>query len=151
MTWTTTPTRDPLAGDPAEAAIRGMVATIVREARPRPLAVILFGSRARGDHRPTSDADFLVVLPEGTHERRVGGAVDDLLTFAPLEVDIVTATPTRLAAARGDYGSVLHYAQEQGVILYQADEDAGYRAAHGDGTPSAQTTSGGAEVPGVSA
>ena len=46
MTRTTTPTtRNPLVGDPAEAAIRGMVATIVREARPRPLAVILCGSR----------------------------------------------------------------------------------------------------------
>jgi len=40
----TAPARDPLAGDPAEALIRGMVATIVREAHP--LAVILFGSRA---------------------------------------------------------------------------------------------------------
>ena len=135
---TTIPTilaRDPLAGDPAEAAIRGMVETIVREARPRPLAVILFGSRARGDHRPTSDADFLIVLPEGTHERRAGGAVDDLLTFAPLEVDIVTATPTRLTAARGDYGSVLHYAQEQGVVLYRADEGARPLVTDDDGTP----------------
>jgi len=44
MTTTpTAPARDPLAGDPAEALIRGMVATIVREAHP--LAVILFGSR----------------------------------------------------------------------------------------------------------
>lgn len=120
-TTPTIPDHDPLTGDPAEAAIRRMVETIVRQARPRPLAVILFGSRARGDHRPTSDADFLLVLPEGTNERRAAGAVDDFLTFAPLEVDIITATPARLAAARGDYGSVLHWAQEQGVTLYQAD------------------------------
>ena len=62
MTQTTTPPRDPLAGDPAEAAIRSMVETIVREARPHPLAVILFGARARRpsphqrrrfSHRPT--------------------------------------------------------------------------------------------------
>ncbi len=104
----TAPARDPLAGDPAEAAIRGMVETIVREARPRPLAVILFGSRARGTHRPTSDADFLVVLPEGTNERRAAPAIDNNLPFAGIDVDIITATPARLAAARGDYGSVLH-------------------------------------------
>ncbi len=124
------PARDPLAGDPAEGIIRGMVETIVREARPRALAVILFGSRARGTHRPTSDADFLVVLPEGTNERRAAAAIDNNLPFESIDVDIVTATPTRLAAARGDYGSVLHRAQEQGVTLYWAE---GYRGAHNDG------------------
>jgi predicted nucleotidyltransferase len=114
-------TRDPHAGD--EAAIRALVTIIVQQAHPRPLAVILFGSRARGDQRPTSDVDLLLVWPEGTNTRRAAAAVDDLLTFAPLDVDIVATTPTRLAAARGDYGSVLHWAQEQGVVLYQADEE----------------------------
>ena len=33
-TTPTIPARDPLAGDPAEAAIRGMVETIVRGAQP---------------------------------------------------------------------------------------------------------------------
>lgn len=130
--WTTTPARDPLTGDPAEAAIRGMVETIVREARPRPLAVILFGSRARGDHRPTSDADFLVVLPNGTDTRRAAIDIDNNLPFEGIDVDIVAATPARLAAAWGDYGSVLHWAQERGVTLYQAD---GYQVASGAWTP----------------
>jgi len=129
---TTTTARDPLTGDPAEAAIRGMVETIVREARPRPLAVILFGSRARGTHRPTSDADFLVVLPNGTDTRRAAIDIDNNLPFEGIDVDILTATPARLATAWGDYGSVLHWAQERGVTLYQAD---GYQAAGGAWTP----------------
>lgn len=124
MAQATHAARSPRAGDPDEAALRALVTTIVRQARPRPLAVILFGSRARGDHRPTSDADFLLVLPEGTNTRGVAAAVDDFLTFAPLDVDIVATTPARLAAAWGDYGSVLHWAQEQGVVLYQAGEEA---------------------------
>lgn len=133
MAQTTTPmsaARDPLVGDPAEGMIRGMVETIVREAWPRALAVILFGSRARGAHRPRSDADFLVVLPEGTDERRTAIAIDNNLPFEGIDVDIVTATPARLAAARGDCGSVLHYAQTQGLVLYQADD---YYGADGDG------------------
>lgn len=42
------PARGPLAGDPAAALVWAMVERIAREARPHPLAVILFGSRARG-------------------------------------------------------------------------------------------------------
>jgi len=116
------PTRDPLTGDPAEGTIRGMVATIAREARP--LAVILFGSRARGDHRPTSDVDLLVVLPAipaDVTRRQVRAALYDRLSGAGLPKDILVATPTQLAEARGDYSSVLHHAQEEGVALYRAD------------------------------
>lgn len=122
MTQTTMATNEWRAGDPDAAAIHALVTTIVRQARPRPLAVILFGSRARGDHRPSSDVDLLLVLPEGTHTRRAAAALDDLLTGAPLDVDIVATTPARLAAAWGDYGSVLHWAQEQGVALYRAED-----------------------------
>lgn len=42
------PTRNPLAGDPAATLVWAMVERIVRDARPHPLAVILFGSRAWG-------------------------------------------------------------------------------------------------------
>jgi predicted nucleotidyltransferase len=33
---------------------------------PRPGRVLLFGSRARGDGRPDSDIDLLVVMPQAT-------------------------------------------------------------------------------------
>jgi len=120
VTTISTPTCDPLAGDPDAPAIRALVTAIVGAVHP--LAVVLFGSRARGDHRPTSDADLLVVMPEGTTTRMVCAALDDrrALADAPLDVDVIAATPARLEAARGDYGSVLHWAQEQGVTLYGA-------------------------------
>lgn len=44
-----------------EAAI---VAAIDAAASVRPEAIVLFGSRARGDHRPDSDWDVLVLLPD---------------------------------------------------------------------------------------
>jgi predicted nucleotidyltransferase len=68
-----------------------------------PLAIVLFGSRARGDHRPASDVDLLVVVPEGLSTGQVCGMLDRrrALADAPLGVDLVVATPARLAAARG--------------------------------------------------
>jgi len=106
---------------PTEEAIQEIVATIVRDYHP--LAVLLFGSRARGDHRPTSDVDLLVVLhelPEGVSRRQVRAALYNRLAHAPLSKDILVATPAQLAEARGDYSSVLHWAQEEGVPLYDA-------------------------------
>jgi uncharacterized protein len=47
----------------AEAAIEDAVFRLVAQLRPE--EVWLFGSRARGDHRPDSDIDLLVVLPDG--------------------------------------------------------------------------------------
>ena len=45
-----------------EALLHQMVDTIVREVSPE--AIILFGSRARGDARPDSDVDLLIVETE---------------------------------------------------------------------------------------
>lgn len=45
-----------------EALLQQMVDTIVREASPE--TIILFGSRARGDARPDSDVDLLIVETE---------------------------------------------------------------------------------------
>jgi predicted nucleotidyltransferase len=45
-----------------DSLIREIVDTIIREANPD--TVILFGSRARGDARPDSDVDLLIVESE---------------------------------------------------------------------------------------
>lgn len=45
-----------------------LVQRIVEVAQPR--RIILFGSAVRGDMRPDSDIDILVVAPDGTHRRQ---------------------------------------------------------------------------------
>ncbi|ABP50407.1 MULTISPECIES: nucleotidyltransferase domain-containing protein [Pyrobaculum] len=54
--------------------------TVLREARfrellnelcGRALAVVLFGSRARGDHTPLSDWDLLAITPSGEYKLEV--------------------------------------------------------------------------------
>lgn len=58
---------EPGAARPTEAAIDPVLATFLREISPvrdRILDLILFGSHARGDARPDSDYDLLVVVQE---------------------------------------------------------------------------------------
>ena len=114
-----TPDHDQREDGVATVLIGRMAGRIVRGAHPTLQAVVLFSPRARGDHRPSSDVDLLAVFPDGTDTRRAAAGVDALLPFEGLDVDIVAATPTQLAAASGDYSSVPHWAQERGIDLYR--------------------------------
>jgi predicted nucleotidyltransferase len=42
------------------------VTTALGSVQPKPSRVVLFGSRARGEARPDSDIDLLVVMPQPT-------------------------------------------------------------------------------------
>src|SRR5271154_7151515 len=79
----------------------GIVERIRRVANPR--RIVLFGSRARGDHRPGSDIDILVIeestLPRHRRAIPLYAALSDL----PLDVDaeIVVYTPAEVEDWRG--------------------------------------------------
>jgi predicted nucleotidyltransferase len=94
---------------------------IVREVRP--LRVLLFGSRARGDARAESDVDLLVVMPDswgGVKKRtaavRILGALRDL----PVAKDVVVTTPEEIARRGHLAGTVLQLALTEGTPLYEA-------------------------------
>ena len=62
-------------------------------AAPTGSEVILFGSRAKGTHRPDSDVDFLVIEPEIANELREMARLRRCLKGSPVPVDVLVATP----------------------------------------------------------
>ena len=58
---------------------------ILRHSSPGARAVLLFGSRARGDHRPDSDTDVLQILPEVTPSASFEEIVLSNYTFPQLK------------------------------------------------------------------
>jgi uncharacterized protein len=109
---------DPLPRtEEVEAIIAEMVRRIV--AAFDPVQVILFGSRARGDARPDSDIDLLVVLPSVTDRHRARVAIRRVLADLPWAKDILVATPDDLAAVDAARWDVLHFASHEGKALYE--------------------------------
>jgi len=72
--------------------------------------IVLFGSRARGDHKPVSDIDLAVFpLPEFNNRGRLSSELDDLETL--LKIDIVfidSQTDLRLLESIGREGVALY-------------------------------------------
>ena len=80
--------------DPVTAqALQRFLARVGQRYRTR--GAVLYGSRARGDHRPDSDADVMVLL-EGEHQRFVATklAMTDLAYEVLLETGLyISALP----------------------------------------------------------
>jgi len=85
----------------------------------QPLKVILFGSHARGQARPDSDVDLLVVLEDGTDRRQKAVAIRRALKHFPLSKDIIVTTPDEIARRGALVGPVLRPALRDGVVLYE--------------------------------
>jgi predicted nucleotidyltransferase len=96
--------------------IEAMVNRIVNQFHPE--RIILFGSRARGDARPDSDVDFLVVMPvpdsKARQETLIGVALHD---FAVAK-DIVVSTPEEYAWRKDIIGTIEYPATEEGSVVY---------------------------------
>ena len=97
--------------------IQTMTDRIVQDFNP--LRIILFGSHARGDARPESDIDLLVVLPEVANKRLAAIEIRRALADLPVCKDIVVTTPEEITR-RGDLvGTVLRSALREGKVLYE--------------------------------
>lgn len=105
--------------DTADPVLERIIAMVVERVDPQ--QIILFGSRARGEARPDSDYDLLIV----EDERRPGrGARIDALYRAMCQVDGAPAefllhSPEELARWAYSRAHVLGNAQREGRVVYR--------------------------------
>jgi uncharacterized protein len=80
--------------DMSEDLIRDIVRRIVEMAHPE--RIILFGSRARGNARPDSDFDVLVIKESNEPGYRRDAALYLALAGLNVPVDVLTYTPEEI-------------------------------------------------------
>ena len=80
--------------------------------------IILFGSQARGDARPDSDVDFLVVQPEVNSRREEMTFLSNLLRPLRLPADVLVASRRTFEKWASLPGTIYHTARMEGRVLY---------------------------------
>ncbi len=107
---------------PARALDLGPLATLLAriEATYHPEQVWLFGSRARGDARPTSDWDLLVVVPDDTDERDLDPVVAwRLQRGSGVYADVVPCWAREYREDQGTVNTLAYEVAREGVLLYE--------------------------------
>ncbi len=103
-----------------ESLLRQMVDVIVRERSPE--AIILFGSRARGDARADSDVDFLVIekepfSPQRSRRKEVA-RLQMALRELPLSKDIILYSRDEFEHWRNSLNHLAGRASREGRLLH---------------------------------
>ena len=106
---------------------------LLREAVDRILStgspdkIVLFGSRARGDCRPESDLDLLIIEESNLpRHRRAGRYRMALLGLFPAK-DVVVWTPQEVAAWRAVPNAFITAILAEGRVLYERSDRTGPR------------------------
>jgi predicted nucleotidyltransferase len=104
------------------SGLRGVVEAAVDDivAASHPVKVILFGSVARGDERPDSDLDFLVVLDQldpAERARKMGQIRFAIGVRAP--IDIFVTDVEEFDRRKDVNGSMLYWPAREGKVIYE--------------------------------
>jgi len=86
----------------------------------RPLKIILFGSRARGDAREDSDLDLLVIEREVTDRVAEMVRLNRVLKGLILPVELVVIGERMFEEWSNTPGTVYYEAKREGEVLYES-------------------------------
>ena len=92
---------------------------LLRAAAPK-ATIVMFGSRARGDARPDSDMDLLLIEPRLSSRRREMVRLRDVLRPLRLRVDILVISRRMFREWADVPGTVNHAAANEGKVLHAA-------------------------------
>jgi len=92
-------------------------AACLHAARPQ-ATIILFGSQARGDARPESDMDFLVVQSAVESRREEMTRLSNLLRPLRVPADVLVASRRTFEKWAAVPGTIYHTALTEGRVMY---------------------------------
>jgi predicted nucleotidyltransferase len=101
----------------SEQKLEEIIRRIVEVAQPE--KIILFGSAVRGELRPNSDVDVMVVK-SGVHRRNLAGDIYMKLYGVGLPVDVVVVTPEDIERYGNCTALVIEPALREGKVVYDA-------------------------------
>ena len=102
---------------PTVAHVREAVDRLVKHFDP--LRIVVFGSYARGDSRPGSDLDLLVVLPEVVDKRETAVRMRRALADLPVPKDVLVTTPPEIERRGDSTWHVVGIALQEGETVYE--------------------------------
>ena len=102
-----------------ETVVREAGRLLARAARS-PVKVIVFGSWARGDPRPGSDLDFLVIEREVDSKLEEMVRLRDALPPLGVPVDVLVATEGEVLEWGGVHGTMVNAALSEGHVLVES-------------------------------
>ena len=97
--------------------IEEMVRRIVAKFDPE--KIILFGSFARGEAGPDSDADLLVVMRVSGSKRSKALEIDRALLDIRLAKDVIVVTPEEVERYQERVGTIIYPALHEGEVIYE--------------------------------
>ncbi|MGQ0664298.1 MAG: nucleotidyltransferase domain-containing protein [Pseudomonadota bacterium] len=115
---TMAPEQLPASGAPAsDGDLTRLLARIVPALQPE--RVYLFGSRARGDHRPDSDYDLLAVVPDDMPVERIRMTETYRLNRdTGIPADIFACHRRWFEANKDQVGTLAYKAAHEGVVVH---------------------------------
>ena len=100
--------------------IKDTIEGVLEEYGVKPVKIILFGSRARGDYREDSDWDILVIVDkelDREKKREIIARIRIKLASLKIPNDIIIQSSLTVEKRKNDVGYLTYYVLKEGVEL----------------------------------